>query len=95
MDCYAPLMMMNKPQVKQSKEIQNVCIKYNLTLSQLMLTWNRSKGIIPIPKTTKRERLVLNFEAVNTILEPEDITLIDSLNQDLQYLPESLYCPGA
>ena len=94
MVCYAPLMMMNKPQIQQSKEIQSVCTKYNLSLSQLLLAWNRSKGIIPIPKSTKRERLVQNFEAMNTILESEDITLIDSLNEDLQYLPESLFCPG-
>lgn len=92
--CYAPLMKMNDSRIKENKSIISLCNKYHLDIPSLVLAWNKSKGLVPIPKSTKRERLKQNLMSVKVTLMQEDISIIDSLNEDWQYLPESMFCPG-
>ena len=92
--CYAPLMMMNSPLIVKASIIKNLCNKYDVPLASLLLAWNMNKGIIPIPKSTNKSRLLSNFIADKYILMEADLKAIDSLNKDIQYLPESLFCPG-
>lgn len=93
MICYAPLMMAKNKNLSESEITKKLCEKYDISLSKLLLLWNRSQGFIPIPKSSRIERLKENFE-INKILSKDEIEALSSLNQDLQYLPESVFCPG-
>lgn len=52
----------------------------NCTQAQLSLAWmiNKKPYIIPIPGSRKIERLKSNFEAGNIVLTPEEISMIDT-----------------
>lgn len=61
--------------------IDELAKKYNKTTAQICLAWEINKGIIPIPKTVNRQRMLENLEALNIILAEEDIKLIDSIKE--------------
>lgn len=92
--CYAPIRMATHPYIINNPIALNLCEKYNVSISKLLLLWNLSQGIIPIPKTTSKTRMLDNLCREDTMLYEEDITLLNQLNRNYQYLPESMYCPG-
>lgn len=92
--CYAPIMMRTNKLIQQSDIIKSVLKKHNISIEQLLLAWNIKQNIIPIPKSSSKERQQNNFNAVNINLTDEEIHLISTLNKDMQYLPESKFCPG-
>lgn len=92
--CYAPLQMMKHPHFSESEIAKDLCQKYGISAGQLLLSWNRAKGIIPIPKSTNRERLKSNLNIDAVKLTDKEIVALDAINADYQYLPESRYCPG-
>jgi len=92
--CYAPIRMASHPYITSDQTIKKLCEKYDITISKLLLLWNLSQGVIPIPKTTNTTRMIDNMCKNNIMLSREDVTLLNQLNQNYQYLPESMYCPG-
>jgi len=89
---YSPLMPL-KSKLKNNAILFGLSEKYNAAVTQIVLKWNLQKGYIPIPKSSNPERIrqniVLDFE-----MEDSDMKKIDSLNENYQLLPESIYCPG-
>ena len=45
--------------------VQNLSKKYEKTPGQIILNWEIHKGVIPIPGTSKPERMKENLEAAN------------------------------
>lgn len=68
----------------KARELLNIMEKMaaekNITMGQLSLAWmiNKKPYIVPIPGSRKLERLKENFESGNIILTEDDITMIDS-----------------
>jgi diketogulonate reductase-like aldo/keto reductase len=62
--------------------------KYKITSYAICLAWLLAKGkhIIPIPGTSKKEHVMMNFETINFKLECEDIKIIDEFPDC--YLPQ-------
>jgi 2,5-diketo-D-gluconate reductase A len=52
------------------------------TTAQVTLRWHIQRGDIVFPKTTKRERMVENFELFDFELTPEDLAAISALNRN-------------
>eukprot|EP00595_Chromulina_sp_UTEXLB2642_P002497 CAMPEP_0196765284 /NCGR_PEP_ID=MMETSP1095-20130614/7939_1 /TAXON_ID=96789 ORGANISM="Chromulina nebulosa, Strain UTEXLB2642" /NCGR_SAMPLE_ID=MMETSP1095 /ASSEMBLY_ACC=CAM_ASM_000446 /LENGTH=77 /DNA_ID=CAMNT_0042123075 /DNA_START=1780 /DNA_END=2010 /DNA_ORIENTATION=+ len=48
--------------------------------AQVILRWHIQRGLIPIPKSTKIERIKENFNIHDFNLSDEEFTLISSLN---------------
>lgn len=92
--CYAPLMQRNNNDLIQADIIKHIMSKYNITIEQLLLIWNVNQGVIPIPKSSSEQRLKNNYNVFSIRFTEQEIKNISKLNQDLQYLPESKYCPG-
>lgn len=92
--CYAPLMQLRNSRLVESEIIKKLLHKYRVDLGRLLLIWNKAQSIVPIPKSAHVERLKTNFDFNSVSMTLEDAELLYSLNEDLQYLPESLYCPG-
>ncbi len=74
---WGPLMRGKIFSISLLKELAD---KYNKTIPQLTLRWNLEKGLIPIPKSSKIERIKENFKAFDFKLSKEDIDRIDGLN---------------
>ena len=61
-----------------------LCNKYNRTPAQIVLNWHLQHGISTIPKSSKKERLVENFEASSFTLSSEDIKIMNSFNENFR-----------
>jgi len=61
-----------------------LCNKYNRTPAQIVLNWHLQHGISTIPKSSKKERLVENFEAANFSLSSEDVKIMNSFNENFR-----------
>ncbi len=58
-----------------------LCNKYQKTAAQLVLRWHLEHGVSPIPKSSKRERLLENFNANFFRLEPGDVQTMDGFHE--------------
>lgn len=90
---YSPLMDLVKGSLPVAV-LSPLAAKYDKTIAQIILRWNIERECIPLPKSKSKDRLRENSNILDFRLGEEDINLINSLNQDYQYLPESNYCPG-
>ena len=61
-----------------------LCNKYNGTPAQIVLNWHLQHGISTIPKSSKKERLIENFEATSFTLSNEDVKLMNGFNENFR-----------
>ena len=61
--------------------LQGLAKKYEKTVAQIGLAYVISKKAVPIPKTTKKNHLLDNFEAVDVKLSKSDVEEIDRIPQ--------------
>ena len=64
------------------EKLSAIAAKYNVTVAQLILRWDVQSGIATIPKTTNKARMAENFSIFNFEISPEDMKVIDSLDQN-------------
>ena len=64
--------------------LTGLCDKYQKTAAQLVLRWHLEHGISPIPKSSKKDRLLENFSAHFFRLEAEDIQTMDGFNENFR-----------
>jgi D-xylose reductase len=57
--------------------VQTLVGKYGKTPGQIILNWEIKRGVIPIPGTTKPERMKENLEAVNLKMEDAEYETLD------------------
>ena len=56
--------------------------KYHKSVGQLILRWLVQKGIVPLAKTVRKERMEENINIFDFELSQEDMDMISHLNQD-------------
>lgn len=61
------------------KELANIADKYNKSIAQLIIRWNLQKGVVTIPKSSNKERIISNTDVFDFAISNDDITEIDSL----------------
>jgi methylglyoxal/glyoxal reductase len=61
-----------------------LCKKYGKTPAQIVLNWHLEHGISSIPKSSKKERLVENFEATSFTLSNEDVKIMNGFNENFR-----------
>ncbi len=62
-------------------EMKPIAAKYKKDVAQLVLRWNLQKGVITIPKSVHKERIVSNAQIFDFEITPADIKAIDSLDR--------------
>lgn len=62
-------------------ELDEIAKKYNKTVAQLVLRWDLQKGVITIPKSAKKDRIIANADIFNFEISQDDIALIDALDR--------------
>jgi diketogulonate reductase-like aldo/keto reductase len=62
----------------------NLCAKYNKSAAQLVLRWHLEHGVSPIPKSSKKERLLENFSAQFFSIDAEDVQIMDGFNENFR-----------
>src|SRR4051812_3932999 len=54
--------------------------KYGKTVAQVILRWLTQRGVVAIPKSVRKERIVENFNVLDFDLNPEDMAAIATLD---------------
>jgi diketogulonate reductase-like aldo/keto reductase len=58
--------------------------KYGKTPAQVLIRWSLQHDLVVIPKSIYEERILENSQLFDFQLEPEDMKLLDSLNENLR-----------
>ncbi|SDW38575.1 Aldo/keto reductase [Marininema mesophilum] len=77
-----------KGQLLDNPILQNIAAKYNKSVAQIILRWNVQNHVIPIPKSSSKERILSNANIFDFQLKQEDMELIYSLNQNHRIGPD-------
>jgi len=60
--------------------IAGIARKYTRTPAQIMIRWSLQHGLIPIPKSSRRDRIVENGAVFDFQIEDEDMKRLDNLS---------------
>ena len=64
--------------------IRKVAAKYNKTPAQILIRWTLEHDVVVIPKSVRPERIPANADVFDFSISPEDMALLDDLNEDLR-----------
>nr|WP_299071401.1 aldo/keto reductase [uncultured Allomuricauda sp.] len=68
--------------------LKDLANKYDKTVAQIVLRWDLQKGVVTIPKSVKKERIISNATIFDFELTPEDVQLLDSLDKGQRFGPD-------
>jgi len=77
-EAWSPLM---RGGVVKVRELQVLAGKYGKDVAQLVLRWNLQKGVVTIPKSVRKERIVSNSRIFDFEISAEDMKAIDKLDR--------------
>lgn len=60
--------------------LRNIGIKYGKSAAQVILRWHLQRGVVAIPKTAHRERMIENFSIRDFVLAQKDMDTISAMN---------------
>ncbi|MEM7484041.1 MAG: aldo/keto reductase [Bacteroidota bacterium] len=69
-------------------EFKKMGEKYNKTAAQIVLRWDLQKGVVTIPKSSKKERIIANADIFDFELSSEDVQLLDNLDKGHRFGPD-------
>lgn len=69
-----------KNNIFQNELLLSIAGKYNKSVAQVILRWLRQRGVIAIPKSVRKERIVENFNIFDFELSAEDMAAIATLD---------------
>jgi len=91
---YSPICKMLPP-ISQNPTLIEISQRYNVSIPELILAWHVSRGVAPITKSSRLERLLSNIQSALTLkIDNSDIVEINRLDQDYKFFVESWGCPG-
>ncbi len=64
----------------ENEALKDIGRKYGKTTAQVMLRWNIQRGVIVLPKSTHKERMVQNMDVFDFSLTQEDMGAIAALD---------------
>lgn len=82
---WSPLM---SGHVVEQELLRELAEKYDRTVAQIVLRWSLQKGVVSIPKSSTRERIVENANIFGFEVGDEDVALIDSLDRGKRVGPD-------
>ena len=77
-EAWSPLM---QGRIVDVPELYTIGKKYKKDVAQLVLRWNLQKGVITIPKSIHKERIISNAQIFDFEITPADMKAIDSLDR--------------
>jgi len=69
-----------KNNIFQNELLLAIASKYKKTVAQVILRWLTQRGVVAIPKSVRKERIIENFSIFDFELSPEDMDTIAALD---------------
>ena len=83
-EAWSPLMQGN---IFDLEVMKDLAAKYNKTIAQIVLRWDLQKGVVTIPKSSKKERIIANADLFDFEINEADVQLLDSLERGKRFGP--------
>lgn len=77
---WSPLARLEEDLYRDEKFLE-IAKKHKKTIPQIILAWHIAKNLIPIPKSSKNERIEENFDIFDINLSNEEIRTIDEMDR--------------
>ena len=84
-EAWSPLMQGHIFGLDPLKELAE---KYGKTIAQIVLRWDLQKGVVTIPKSVKKERILGNAALFDFELSAADVAILDQLNRNQRFGPD-------
>lgn len=69
-----------KKNIFENELLRSIASKYQKTVAQVILRWLTQRGVVVIPKSVRKERIVENFNIFDFELSAEDMDAIGTLD---------------
>jgi 2,5-diketo-D-gluconate reductase A len=69
-----------KNNIFQNEALVSIAEKYNKSVAQVILRWLTQRGVVAIPKSVRKERIIENFNIFDFDLSQEDMETIATLD---------------
>ncbi len=80
MEAYSPFAV-GKDNIFQNEVLTSIGEKYHKSAAQVILRWDIERGVIAIPKSVHKERMVQNLDVFDFSLSQEDMDQISALDR--------------
>jgi diketogulonate reductase-like aldo/keto reductase len=84
-EAWSPLM---QGKIFQEERLSELAEKYGKTIAQIALRWDLQKGVVTIPKSSKKERIYSNAAIFDFEISAEDMARIDQLDRSRRFGPD-------
>lgn len=65
----------------ENEMLKEIAVKHNKSVGQVILRWNVQRGVVVIPKSTHKERIIENVDIWDFVLSEDEMKQISSLDQ--------------
>ncbi len=77
----------------QNPKIKQIADSLGKTVAQVILRWEIQSNVVPIPKSTKAERIVENFQVFDFTLTPAEMAALETLDYNFHFGPLDYQLP--
>jgi diketogulonate reductase-like aldo/keto reductase len=84
-EAWSPLMQGN---IFDLPVLQELAKKYDRSIAQIVLRWDLQKGVVTIPKSSRKERIISNARLFDFEIAEEDMGLLDGLERGQRFGPD-------
>ncbi|MEO9512950.1 MAG: aldo/keto reductase [Flavobacteriaceae bacterium] len=84
-EAWSPMMQGN---IFDIPALKGMAKKYDKTAAQIVLRWDLQKGVVTIPKSSRKERIISNASIFDFELTKEDMRLLDGMNSGQRFGPD-------
>lgn len=84
-ECWSPLM---QGKIFELDVMKKLAQKYGKTIAQIVLRWDLQKGLVTIPKSTKKDRITANADVFDFELSQDDVLLLNELERSERFGPD-------
>ena len=71
-----------------NKVLAEIGKKHNKSNAQVSLRWHYQRGVVTIPRTSKKEHMMENLNIFDFVLDESDMKKIDPLDLNITQFPE-------
>ena len=87
-EAYAPFMSWRVAELNDKQALLDIASSHGVSVTQVVLRWLYQRGIVALPKSTKKQRIVANFDIMQFALSTSEMTAIAALNKGNKMFPE-------
>ncbi len=88
LEAYAPLMSWKVSELLKNEVLIKISEKHGKTVPQIAIRWLSQRGIVPLPKSVNKSRIIANLNVFDFKLSDEEMKEIKSLNKGNKMFPE-------